>query len=75
MFDMLKKLKYGARVFLSRKGGQEETIDLHGRPVVLHYAFQELPQTGQIRPYYFSGNVDQVDGSAGSWTVTFSGVH
>ena len=37
MFDLLKKLKYGARVFLSRKGGQEETIDLHGRATVLRH--------------------------------------
>jgi pimeloyl-ACP methyl ester carboxylesterase len=35
MFEMLKKLKYGARVFLSRKGGEAETIDLHGRPTVI----------------------------------------
>jgi len=33
MFDALKKLKYGARVFLSRKGGEPEVIDLRGRPV------------------------------------------
>jgi pimeloyl-ACP methyl ester carboxylesterase len=34
MFELLKKLKYGARVFLSRKG-TAETIDLNGRPTVL----------------------------------------
>jgi pimeloyl-ACP methyl ester carboxylesterase len=34
MFDALRKLKYAARVFLSRKG-ETETIDLHGRPTVL----------------------------------------
>src|SRR5947209_5405592 len=28
MFEALKKLKYGARVFLSRKGGEAETIGL-----------------------------------------------
>jgi pimeloyl-ACP methyl ester carboxylesterase len=33
MFDALKKLKYGARVFLSRKGGEPELIDVRGRPV------------------------------------------
>lgn len=33
MFDALKKLKYGARVLLSRKGGEPEIIDLRGRPV------------------------------------------
>jgi len=35
MFEALKKLKYGARVFLSRKGGEAETIDVRGRPTVL----------------------------------------
>jgi pimeloyl-ACP methyl ester carboxylesterase len=35
MFEALKKLKYGARVFLSRKGGEAETIDVCGRPTVL----------------------------------------
>jgi pimeloyl-ACP methyl ester carboxylesterase len=35
MFEALKKLKYGARVFLSRKGGEAETIDVAGRPTVL----------------------------------------
>ncbi len=30
---MLKKLKYGARVLLSRKGGEPERIDVRGRPV------------------------------------------
>ena len=33
MFEMFKKLKYGARVLLSRKGGEPELIDLRGRPV------------------------------------------
>jgi pimeloyl-ACP methyl ester carboxylesterase len=33
MFDALKKLKYGARVFLSRKGGEPEVVDVRGRPV------------------------------------------
>jgi pimeloyl-ACP methyl ester carboxylesterase len=37
MFDLLKKLRYGARVFLSRKGGQEEVIDVRGRPVALRH--------------------------------------
>ena len=37
MFETLKKLKYGARVFLSRKGGEAETIDVRGAPtVILH---------------------------------------
>ena len=33
----LEKVKYGARVLLSRKGGEAETIDVCGRPtVILH---------------------------------------
>ena len=38
MFEMLKKLKFGARVFLSRKGGEPETVDVRGRPTVLMHA-------------------------------------
>ena len=37
MFDTLKKLRYGARVLLSRGGGQPETVTVNGRPtVILH---------------------------------------
>ena len=35
MFETLKKLQYGARAFLSRKGGEAETIDVQGRPTVI----------------------------------------
>ncbi len=35
MFKLLKKLHYGARVFLSRKGGEPETIDVRGHPTVM----------------------------------------
>ena len=35
MFDALKKLKYGARVFLSRKGGEPEVVDVRGRPTAI----------------------------------------
>jgi pimeloyl-ACP methyl ester carboxylesterase len=35
MFESLKKLGYGARVFLARKGGEAETIDVAGRPTVI----------------------------------------
>ncbi len=37
MFKLFRKLKYGARVLLSRKGGEEEVIDLNGRPVALRH--------------------------------------
>ena len=35
MFNALRKLRYAARVLLSRKGGEPETIDVAGRPTVL----------------------------------------
>jgi pimeloyl-ACP methyl ester carboxylesterase len=35
MFKALKKLRYAARVFLSRKGGEPEVIDVAGRPTML----------------------------------------
>jgi pimeloyl-ACP methyl ester carboxylesterase len=43
MFKGLKKLKYGARVLLSRSGGQPETIDVNGRPTVIMHAGQGTP--------------------------------
>src|SRR5438132_10291481 len=43
MFKMLKKLKYGARVFLSKGGGQPETIDVAGRPTVVMHAGDGTP--------------------------------
>src|SRR5580704_5687541 len=35
MFETLKKLRYGARVLLSRSGGQPETITVAGRATVI----------------------------------------
>ena len=35
MFKTLKKLKYGARVWLSKGGGTPETIDINGRSTVI----------------------------------------
>jgi pimeloyl-ACP methyl ester carboxylesterase len=35
MFETLKKLKFGARVLLSGRGGEAETVDVCGRPTVL----------------------------------------
>jgi pimeloyl-ACP methyl ester carboxylesterase len=35
MFDALKKLKYGARVLLSRGGGAPQTIEVAGQPTVI----------------------------------------
>jgi pimeloyl-ACP methyl ester carboxylesterase len=43
MFETLKKLKFGARVLLSRSGGQPETIDVAGRPTVLLHAGEGAP--------------------------------
>ncbi len=35
MFEALKKLRYGARVLLSGRGGEAETIDVRGQPTVI----------------------------------------
>jgi pimeloyl-ACP methyl ester carboxylesterase len=43
MFKILKKLQYGARVLLSKSGGQPETIDVAGRPTVLMHAGEGTP--------------------------------
>jgi pimeloyl-ACP methyl ester carboxylesterase len=43
MLNTLKKLKYGARVLLSRGGGQPETITVNGRPTVLMHAGEGIP--------------------------------
>jgi pimeloyl-ACP methyl ester carboxylesterase len=43
MFDTLKKLKYGARVLLARGGGQEETVTVAGRSVVLRHGGTGAP--------------------------------
>jgi pimeloyl-ACP methyl ester carboxylesterase len=38
MFETLKKLHYGARVFLARGGGEAETIDVAGKATVIKHA-------------------------------------
>jgi pimeloyl-ACP methyl ester carboxylesterase len=43
MFKALKKLQYGARVLLSRGGGQPETVDVSGRPTVLKHSGEGPP--------------------------------
>jgi pimeloyl-ACP methyl ester carboxylesterase len=43
MFDKLKKLKYGVRVWLSKGGGQPETIDIAGRPTVVMQGGEGVP--------------------------------
>ena len=43
MFNLFKKLKYGARVLLSKGGGQPETIDVAGRSTVLMHAGEGTP--------------------------------
>lgn len=53
MFDSLKKLKYGARVLLSRGGGQPETIDVAGRATTIMHA-------GEGKPFvYLHSTVDE----------------
>jgi pimeloyl-ACP methyl ester carboxylesterase len=43
MFEMLRKLKYKARVLLSRSGGQPETVDVHGRPTTVMHNGEGTP--------------------------------
>ncbi len=43
MFETLRKLKYGARVLLSRSGGQPETITVAGRPTTIMHAGEGAP--------------------------------
>lgn len=38
MFETFKKLKYGARVLLSRRNGEAETIDVAGRATIIKHA-------------------------------------
>ncbi len=63
MLNILKKLKYGARVLLSRKGGETEMIDLRGRPTaIMHggegepfvYLHSSLGETFMWLPFYQS---------------------
>jgi pimeloyl-ACP methyl ester carboxylesterase len=35
MINFFKKIQYGARVYLSKGGGQAETVDIAGRPTVI----------------------------------------
>jgi pimeloyl-ACP methyl ester carboxylesterase len=43
MLKLFKKLKYGARVLLSKGGGQPETIAVAGQPTVLMHAGEGTP--------------------------------
>jgi pimeloyl-ACP methyl ester carboxylesterase len=43
MFDTLKKLKYGARVLLSRGGGEPETISVAGKATVIRQGGEGAP--------------------------------
>jgi pimeloyl-ACP methyl ester carboxylesterase len=43
MFEGLKKLRYAARVLLSRSGGQPETMEVAGRPTVIMHAGEGVP--------------------------------
>ena len=43
MFERLKRIRYGARVLLSRGGGQPETVTVNGRPSVLMHAGEGAP--------------------------------
>jgi pimeloyl-ACP methyl ester carboxylesterase len=43
MLNLLQKLKFGARVLLSKSGGQPETIDVAGKPTVVMHGGEGEP--------------------------------
>jgi pimeloyl-ACP methyl ester carboxylesterase len=43
MFERLKRIRYAARVLLSRGGGQPETVTVNGRPTVIMHAGEGTP--------------------------------
>lgn len=43
MKDFLKKIRFGARVLLARGGGQEETVSLPGRDIILRHGGEGPP--------------------------------
>jgi mannose/cellobiose epimerase-like protein (N-acyl-D-glucosamine 2-epimerase family) len=48
---------------------------LHGQPVVLHYAFKDaVPPPTEIQPYFFEGKVLSIEAKDGVHTVTFTGL-
>jgi mannose/cellobiose epimerase-like protein (N-acyl-D-glucosamine 2-epimerase family) len=48
---------------------------LHGKPVVLHYAFKDLvPPPREIQPYLFEAKVSSIEEQDGVFRVTFSGL-
>ncbi len=63
MFETLKKLRYGARVYLSAKGGDAETVDVSGRAItMMHggdgppfvYLHSTLGESDRWFPFYQS---------------------
>jgi pimeloyl-ACP methyl ester carboxylesterase len=61
MLNFLKRIRYGARVYLSKGGGQAETIDVAGRPTVIMsggtgdpfvYLHSSLGESALWLPYY-----------------------
>lgn len=48
---------------------------LSGQATTLYYAFSNLPEYSLIRPYYFSGDVQQASQTdSGGWAVTFGNI-
>ena len=43
MLNLLKKLQFGARVFLAKGGGQPETVDIAGKPVIITSGGEGVP--------------------------------
>lgn len=60
--------------------GYITSSQLHQDPVVLHYAFEQLPELDTIHPYYYQGKIDQItlvpsENRLTIYRVTFSEVH
>lgn len=78
MFETLKKLAYGARVLLSRKG-EAETIDVAGRPTLIFsggqgapfvYLHSTLGESNRWLPFY-----DRWAGRFSTYVPTHPGFH
>ncbi|MEM7796055.1 MAG: AGE family epimerase/isomerase [Cyanobacteria bacterium P01_C01_bin.118] len=72
--------KNGYHSFEHALVGYITSSQLHDEPIVLHYAFEQLPELDTIHPYYYRGDIDQITLIPGKdkptvYTVTFSDVY
>jgi mannose/cellobiose epimerase-like protein (N-acyl-D-glucosamine 2-epimerase family) len=67
--------KNGFHTFEHALVGYITARQLHGEPVVLHYAFDPRKPGCSVRPYFYSGEVQQVEEvKPSTWRVTFRDV-